>query len=112
MIRRPPRSTLFPYTTLFRSRTVVTDFLEHAARQRRDVTAREQRGGTAHGELVRARDRDLQAEAIERFLVFLGGGCVERVDREHRRHEEPLARDFAGIDAGLQPLHEYPLVRR
>src|SRR3712207_7810885 len=24
MIRRPPRSTLFPYTTLFRSRTYVT----------------------------------------------------------------------------------------
>src|SRR3712207_7266010 len=24
MIRRPPRSTLFPYTTLFRSRAVVT----------------------------------------------------------------------------------------
>src|SRR5256885_7747821 len=23
MIRRPPRSTLFPYTTLFRSRTVI-----------------------------------------------------------------------------------------
>src|SRR5258708_26734486 len=26
MIRRPPRSTLFPYTTLFRSRHVLTDF--------------------------------------------------------------------------------------
>src|SRR2546423_12011598 len=26
MIRRPPRSTLFPYTTLFRSPTVVEDF--------------------------------------------------------------------------------------
>src|SRR5258708_23945584 len=25
MIRRPPRSTLFPYTTLFRSRVVVHD---------------------------------------------------------------------------------------
>src|SRR3712207_9226702 len=25
MIRRPPRSTLFPYTTLFRSLTVTTD---------------------------------------------------------------------------------------
>src|SRR2546430_11333408 len=25
MIRRPPRSTLFPYTTLFRSRQVVRD---------------------------------------------------------------------------------------
>src|SRR5260221_6703834 len=27
MIRRPPRSTLFPYTTLFRSRTAAPDFL-------------------------------------------------------------------------------------
>src|SRR5450432_3280668 len=29
MIRRPPRSTLFPYTTLFRSCTVETSSLEH-----------------------------------------------------------------------------------
>src|SRR5258708_6820395 len=29
MIRRPPRSTLFPYTTLFRSSAVVTD-VSHA----------------------------------------------------------------------------------
>src|SRR3989337_1977392 len=28
MIRRPPRSTLFPYTTLFRSRTHAFDILE------------------------------------------------------------------------------------
>src|SRR3989441_10837698 len=28
MIRRPPRSTLFPYTTLFRSHTIVTKALE------------------------------------------------------------------------------------
>src|SRR5256886_9655364 len=27
MIRRPPRSTLFPYTTLFRSQITVEDFL-------------------------------------------------------------------------------------
>ena len=27
MIRRPPRSTLFPYTTLFRSGTVITGFM-------------------------------------------------------------------------------------
>src|SRR2546430_13243510 len=31
MIRRPPRSTLFPYTTLFRSlRELATKILEHA----------------------------------------------------------------------------------
>src|SRR2546425_8317091 len=29
MIRRPPRSTLFPYTTLFRSRTMVTGATKH-----------------------------------------------------------------------------------
>src|SRR3712207_7200273 len=40
MIRRPPRSTLFPYTTLFRSRlvrllrTVVLPFLVRIARNR------------------------------------------------------------------------------
>ena len=28
MIRRPPRSTLFPYTTLFRSPTAAEDLLE------------------------------------------------------------------------------------
>src|SRR6266498_4451349 len=27
MIRRPPRSTLFPYTTLFRSKCIKPDFL-------------------------------------------------------------------------------------
>src|SRR3712207_8125587 len=40
MIRRPPRSTLFPYTTLFRSESFVlarADGLRHAlARPRRD----------------------------------------------------------------------------
>src|SRR2546429_6860046 len=29
MIRRPPRSTLFPYTTLFRSRDAAFSSLEH-----------------------------------------------------------------------------------
>src|SRR5438132_8580900 len=40
MITRPPRSTLFPYTTLFRSRELrgaIEDHeLEHAGAQRRD----------------------------------------------------------------------------
>src|SRR2546430_7693203 len=34
MIRRPPRSTLFPYTTLFRS--LALDLLVHAGRRARD----------------------------------------------------------------------------
>src|SRR5256885_6415369 len=55
MIRRPPRSTLFPYTTLFRSRLVAaarfllhraTDDLlhrvRHARRHRRDLRRSEE----------------------------------------------------------------------
>src|SRR5205809_7872394 len=33
MIRRPPRSTLFPYTTLFRSSTVSRNFLSRRLRR-------------------------------------------------------------------------------
>src|SRR3712207_8404272 len=38
MIRRPPRSTLFPYTTLFRSAGAeAPDLLEHVRLRARDV---------------------------------------------------------------------------
>src|SRR5256885_11476585 len=37
MIRRPPRSTLFPYTTLFRSRRVVDRIRKYGALSIRDI---------------------------------------------------------------------------
>src|SRR2546423_11076417 len=42
MIRRPPRSTLFPYTTLFRS---VEHVLPHEARRRRPQQLDDAAGG-------------------------------------------------------------------
>src|SRR3712207_8714239 len=39
MIRRPPRSTLFPYTTLFRSDELVAHDVAHAARELRPARA-------------------------------------------------------------------------
>src|SRR2546430_10094807 len=45
MIRRPPRSTLFPYTTLFRSRHSVGDHADHAGH--RDAQA-SNAGNAAH----------------------------------------------------------------
>src|SRR2546422_5887525 len=52
MIRRPPRSTLFPYTTLFRSIVVVDDeqsaFVEHwRSRGTPGVTCFDGRGSAA-----------------------------------------------------------------
>src|SRR5258708_21854126 len=57
MIRRPPRSTLFPYTTLFRSHFAVTTFelaqvkararqLEHLPVERTDLLERKDRKST------------------------------------------------------------------
>src|SRR2546429_6142584 len=54
MIRRPPRSTLFPYTTLFRSRRTKSTRRISPARSRRDAT-HEFRGSGA--ENAQARDR-------------------------------------------------------
>src|SRR2546422_7192920 len=51
MIRRPPRSTLFPYTTLFRSRAAVPAHREAPARGRVD----RHRPGLGGGERRRSR---------------------------------------------------------
>src|SRR5688572_32568626 len=54
MIRRPPRSTLFPYTTLFRSRAVSPSCLHrgpqgrHRSRARRDEVLRDRARSEEH----------------------------------------------------------------
>src|SRR5256885_4557019 len=71
MIRRPPRSTLFPYTTLFRSRAARPGArrhrLPHAALEdaRRDV-----------GVAVAPPERDVRA--VGEQLVVLDAGAVKR----------------------------------
>src|SRR3712207_6903138 len=45
MIRRPPRSTLFPYTTLFRSLLPVGDHAEGRARDHLDAAHAPRHGG-------------------------------------------------------------------
>src|SRR3712207_7313016 len=48
MIRRPPRSTLFPYTTLFRSSRALPDGDRPADRARRPLRRRLGRTGDIH----------------------------------------------------------------
>src|SRR3712207_8944215 len=57
MIRRPPRSTLFPYTTLFRSRRQAADPHELPGRARG-------RGGHGGRREARARDPGDRAAAL------------------------------------------------
>src|SRR3712207_8870560 len=67
MIRRPPRSTLFPYTTLFRSR---------GQRARR-------RPEPARAEEVRQRAERAQDQVGDHHQRRLGTGRAERRSEEH-----------------------------
>src|SRR3712207_7948572 len=62
MIRRPPRSTLFPYTTLFRSRLLGLGRLVEAKAERKIV------GGIGHGFTLESRVRivEIQLPAARR----------------------------------------------
>src|SRR5260221_12209918 len=86
MIRRPPRSTLFPYTTLFRSRTALLHLVV-ARRARRRFRAR--RGGAdvaraarAAGGLREARRHNVEARPTldHRYLEARTGAVRERPD--------------------------------
>src|SRR3712207_6947045 len=72
MIRRPPRSTLFPYTTLFRSGR------QHDAHQLTE-------GGARLPAQRRARLGGITAQ-----LIHLGGAEVARVHRRSEEHTSEL----------------------
>src|SRR3712207_8467652 len=68
MIRRPPRSTLFPYTTLFRSRPAAP-----RARARSRVSAADTRYATTGSEGLDARRRLVERRPPERHQELDGG---------------------------------------
>src|SRR2546430_7595381 len=77
MIRRPPRSTLFPYTTLFRSREREALMLSPA-----DAT----RLGIVDGETVRASSRRGSVEVPVRIEASLRPGLAfMTLDRKSTR---------------------------
>src|SRR5262245_65019207 len=61
MIRRPPRSTLFPYTTLFRSEALLLALAEHADGLLRAVDVVEIEAGEL-GDSQARRVQDLRSE--------------------------------------------------
>src|SRR5256885_5458240 len=63
MIRRPPRSTLFPYTTLFRSRCVGSPCRRHDRKERQ---GRRESGSTRHalGDATRQAQQDRKSTRL------------------------------------------------
>src|SRR2546426_7000085 len=74
MIRRPPRSTLFPYTTLFRSLTQPFSFGRRGEEPRDPLPHRSPRrrhARRAHGTLVRSEEPRLNSShLVISYAVF------------------------------------------
>src|SRR2546430_16558917 len=92
MIRRPPRSTLFPYTTLFRSLDRAAAAQERAAIEHRQIESRA---------VPRHQLRSVLVDAVEEFpddrrLVALGLGDREHLDAvafaQHATDDDEIGR--------------------
>src|SRR5690242_20993766 len=59
MLRRPPRSTLFPYTTLFRSQGSQVGHLLHGRRSQHDIAVVAMASALDHGEVIALLRRDV-----------------------------------------------------
>src|SRR2546430_17447597 len=118
MIRRPPRSTLFPYTTLFRSRRGQPQRLEHAG-------VAQARGELSHA--LAARDKHLQrlelvrhgvpvprfelhtlGEDVTEFAARLRYPCVLKPLRLSASRGVHRADDPAGVRAAVARLRRPP----
>src|SRR3989441_12844927 len=90
MIRRPPRSTLFPYTTLFRSVLVLAERRLDPPPEglRRRAGGEEERGG-AVAELELALDRLRRAVHDAEEVL----DAVARVEGDHRSEERRVGKE-------------------
>src|SRR3712207_8437575 len=101
MIRRPPRSTLFPYTTLFRSALVAVQRLgDRLDRARGDLVAlahqvaelAHHRPGHAHGLVGAVQDRKSTRLNSSHAHISYAGFCLKKKKAPTQRthHLPPL----------------------
>src|SRR5258708_22259012 len=89
MIRRPPRSTLFPYTTLFRSRLGQRQEVHRRGPPRREGVGGAQGGG--HGRQDRKSTRLNSSHQIISYAVF----CLKK-----KKTRKPLTPAHSGTGLG------------
>src|SRR5205809_4148931 len=82
MIRRPPRSTLFPYTTLFRSPQ------RRARRRRRGAPGRGRRGARAGGAGDRKSTRLNSSHGYISYAVF----CLKKKKKKKKNKNHNLSK--------------------
>src|SRR5947207_7606200 len=73
MLRRPPRSTLFPYTTLFRSQIAMDEWGLRTRKRKR----------TGGGPLDRKSTRLNSSHTVISYAVF----CLKKKNKRQNRHQ-------------------------
>src|SRR5258705_6461849 len=71
MIRRPPRSTLFPYTTLFRSRYRERARVRERIREARLIEANRQAGTRPHLANARSEEHTSELQSLRHLVCRL-----------------------------------------
>src|SRR5258708_11821618 len=71
MIRRPPRSTLFPYTTLFRSRSLQLSDTRALGTMRAKLVAEEYRFGSMVEAIVRSEEHTSELQSPDHLVCRL-----------------------------------------
>src|SRR2546426_12583113 len=109
MIRRPPRSTLFPYTTLFRSPSSSEPFGE--VRVQRDRSVGEHDGPRERGDGPRATVVLIVDEEAQGAGKACVGGRVGGVDGQRflerlHRPQQPIARALLTPEIGRASCRE------
>src|SRR2546429_1752462 len=99
MIRRPPRSTLFPYTTLFRS-AVGRELRCALDRLERDLELAEHGVGVLDVDVLRLQ-LEVRARRDDDLVLAVGVDCDERDSRRSFDALQPVE-----TDAGTLELHE------
>src|SRR2546422_7371640 len=100
MIRRPPRSTLFPYTTLFRS-------AEHVERPRRRDGAQQHPGAAARrGDLDRLSEAPAEEQLLDRKSTRLNSShgyisyavfCLKKKKNKNRKNQDDQQRSITHV---------------
>src|ERR1051326_6206035 len=91
MIRRPPRSTLFPYTTLFRSRRRYTKLLQRVARYAQHA------GKCFVSDGVKTVRLFVHVDAVERDVGLVSAATVDESPARHPGLQRQQADDVIGV---------------
>src|SRR2546429_7021129 len=100
MIRRPPRSTLFPYTTLFRSHPVA---IRRGFEPRWDHVCGEPANGKSHRPLHHRRERNRSEEHTSELQSRLHLVCRLLLEKK----KTTACHSFLILHAITPPIHVY-----